>query len=731
MKRLDPFSVPLFGTELVEASAGTGKTHTITTLFLRLLLERRLSVDQILVVTFTKAATAELRDRLRRRLRDAVQAFERAELDGEFGQLVKNSPDRQGDLAWAKKALGAFDQASVFTIHSFCQRALAEFAFESGVRFDLELVADQRALVREIVADFWARELGGASAALVVQLERGGSTLERWKRLAMLALAWPDIVLAPAPRGLDPSPPLERYLSARAAVAQSWPESRTSVERLLADKRTMNQQRYPVDKIGTWLGQLDELLSRRDATLGGWDDDVFDKLRPTALVAGTKSGAVTPRHALFGLMDELALAYAAALAALDDCRIALEHRLVARVRQEMLDKKLSLGVQSFDDLLQQLAHALAGDTGPRLALRLAERYPVALVDEFQDTDPVQYGIFREIWGKAGTLFLIGDPKQAIYGFRGADIFSYLQAARDAGERVFTLGTNRRSDPSLVAALNSLFSRPRAPFVLDGIEFSPVDPAPEASDTLRCQGAPLPPLEIAFLSSVRDMGRDGRINKTSRELAPRVAAHIAADLARGITLDGEPLVPGHMAVLTRSNVQAAELQSELEKLGVDAVLLGDKSVFDTPEASELSFVLRALATPGDERAVIAALASSPFGSRSGRFRRTCAKSRGPGSGRSMRSGVGTAPGSATASSTHFARCCATRACPRGCSRSLQARGGSRTSCTWRSSCTGRPSRSTSAWPGFGAGSTRSDSISTSAATSHPTRSRSDSRATPAR
>ncbi len=195
MTPLSPLAIELRGIQLIEASAGTGKTHTITTLFVRLLLERKVRVDQILVVTFTKAATAELRDRVRRRLGQALAAFRGEDVDPELAELARASRDRVGDVARLEESLSEFDQAAIFTIHGFCQRAIADHAFEGGLGFDLSLVTDQRALVSEAVLDFWVRELSTASPAELEQLAARRVSPRRWQRLAAEVLGAPDLVI--------------------------------------------------------------------------------------------------------------------------------------------------------------------------------------------------------------------------------------------------------------------------------------------------------------------------------------------------------------------------------------------------------------------------------------------------------------------------------------------------------------------------------------------------------
>jgi exodeoxyribonuclease V beta subunit len=505
---LDPLALPLSGTTLIEASAGTGKTHSITTLYTRLLLEAELNVDQILVVTYTNAATAELRARIRRRLHDLLRAFDGETPEDEVQRRFVEKRLAAGlasrDRGRLLAALHGFDLAAIFTIHGFCQRMLQEHAFESGVAFDIELLADQRPLIDEIVLDFWVRELHAAPDDLVQHVLAKNGPLASLKQLADLASLHPEI------EALGP------------AAAENDPETR-------------------------W---------RR-----------------------------------------------------------LQIECMAWVRQELQRRKRAAHVQSFDDLLQRLAEALRSDRGPALAARIRQRLPAALIDEFQDTDPLQYDIFRRIYhGVTGTsLFLIGDPKQAIYAFRGADVFAYLAAKKEAAPAPPLL-TNWRSGPTLIRAINTLFAR-SAPFLLDDIHYEPGRAAAPMSDALGGSAAGLPPFEILLVRREEDT-RSGGITKpwVTQHLNARVAAEIVRFVRSGATIGDRPVQPADVAVLCRTNQQAAGMQEALRALGVPSVLQSEGSVFDTAEAEEVARLLRAMAEPGDSAAIRAALATAALGLR---------------------------------------------------------------------------------------------------------------------
>ncbi|HVO24239.1 MAG TPA: exodeoxyribonuclease V subunit beta [Candidatus Margulisiibacteriota bacterium] len=619
MTRLDPLTVPLRGTTLIEASAGTGKTQTITTLYVRLLIEGALLPSDILVVTYTNAATAELRARVRRRIRDALAALDGGGSDDATLQLLVAHRQAAGTLDADRRALTAalyaFDEAAIFTIHGFCQRILQEHAFESGAPFDAQLVTDPAPLRDEVVRDFWAREIYAASEPFVRYLQDQKVTPARLTRLAQTVVAHPDMPVLPEQvAAMDGT--LAIWQRAAAHAAAVWRAARDQIVDLLETSEALGRNRYPSGTIRTqWAPAIDaELAAPRPGISTRLPK--IEKLTTTAIAQGTKKRCTPPAHPFFDACEALCHADETAVRALGNQHLRLQLDLVHYARHEVPWRHLQANTQSFDDLLHRLDEALAGPAGAPLAARIRSRFRAALIDEFQDTDPVQYDIFRRIYHSTdGSLFLIGDPKQAIYAFRGADVFTYIQSRRDAGAHTYTLATNWRSAQRLVAAVNTLFAQAHDPFVLGAISFQPVDAAPGAQGALGGGGTGQAPLQFLF-ARPRDERR--RINKGSGfdDVTRAVAAEIVRVLTSGttvVTRQAAPEIgPGDIAVLCRTNAQAAGMQAALRALRVPSVLHGDASVFDAPEAAELERVLRGLADPRDPGAVRAALATTLMG-----------------------------------------------------------------------------------------------------------------------
>lgn len=595
--------VVLHGTSLVEAGAGTGKTHTIVELYTRLLLERRLRVSQILVVTYTVAAVAELRGRIRRRL---------LELAG--------LPLPDTDLEWLREALRSFDQAAIFTIHGFCQRALQEHAFESGRGFDTELVSDGRPLLTEVAQDFWVRELY-AAPPFQVEYARSpsarvgpGQLAELAERIAMR----PDIELRPARRPVPDLGVLEKeWRSAFDRVAPVWASDGDEVLEMLA---TAAEQ-----------GQLDKRRYRRDTLHSKWRlamDEAMHVARPgiqrrfdklpllgTSGIANLKNQP-KPAHRFFDLCDELVRAEASLDQGLQDWEASFRHDFVAYASSELVRRKNELEILFFDDLLQGLRDALAGEHGEQVAEAIRLRHPVALIDEFQDTDPIQYEIFRRVWhGQPDhALFLVGDPKQAIYAFRGADVMAYLDARSDAADAVHGLRCNQRADPALVAALNAVFGSAPAPFGREEIPYLPAEARADGHDALsgECIQTGLRILWLSPPAGEQEIPRARGAGEVSRG----VAAEIARLLASEQRIDDRRLVSGDIAVLTRTNRQARSVQAALHENGIVAVLQSGESVFATDEAEELERVMRAMVEPENPAYLRAALATTLLGAEAG-------------------------------------------------------------------------------------------------------------------
>lgn len=629
----DPWlALPLDGVRAIEASAGTGKTFTLATLVLRLVVERGLRIGEILAVTFTEAATQELRTRIRARLLLAARLLDgagdappeaaptRALLDAHLARGGESPAALRRRLCAAAEEI---DLAAIFTIHGFCARALREHALESGQGFDApELLASDRALREEIAADLWrARAADADDADDLLALWPSGP--EALARDLPLLVREPDLRPPDAPLPPDPLPALRAAAAALAAAFRDHGQDFRAALLAAVEGKVLNGQSYKAAWIEALFDALAAWCGRGDAD-EPFEDDRLERLLPESLAARTNKAHAgrTPDSPLCAAIAPYRAALAAAGAYREARRTRLLHRIRTEARERLALRKRERRVRSYDDLIDGLADALADDApnADALARRLRAQYRVALVDEFQDTDPRQWRIFERVFGAGSdhpALFVVGDPKQAIYGFRGGDVETYL-AARAQAQAAPALDRNFRSRPALLRAIAALYAEAgEAAFVDARIGFRDVAPGGVRTDAdfLR-DGAPAPALTLwrASASPPDEKGRAGAWDaEASRALATRacVAAihRLLADARAGrAQLEGRALRPGDIAVLVRTHREATRIRQALAAVGIPAVAAGKQSLFATAEAREIHALLLALLHGGDDGRLRAALAT---------------------------------------------------------------------------------------------------------------------------
>ena len=722
-ERGDAFRAPLDADLPIDASAGTGKTYALTTLVARLIAEEDRRIDELLVVTFTVAAAGELRARVRRTLHEARRTAAGADAQGgDDDQAPRlreawrraNVTDEQARERLVR-ALRDIDRATITTIHGFCQQALNEFALPAGIPFVFKVSGDDALAVGDAVRDFWRRRMVDEPIPLLEYAKSkgfvpgedaggffSGDNTATW---VTRQYARPQEIRG-VPGNLEEEEPGSRDgRSGREREAaeedsgtsnadapsrkkrEEWLEALREAERAWADP-AQRQAFLQVANPERWtVASRKGVGARGHAIIDSFDAGVAEELAPNLVGAfgiralrkglykvGAQKIDPPPSAPLFhhfervgDLGEELGEVWLAGQRRrlLDDVRETLRH-------DAWIDRRLS-----FDSLLVELHHALVAERGPELARRISDRYPIGLIDEFQDTDRLQAEIFRTIYsdrgkpndrnrsdeasgnepggdrashdtaddGSAGggnpsngRLFVVGDPKQSIYRFRGADVFAYLEA-RDRLRKargLFQLETNYRSVHGLIRAVGELFSHPR-PFVLPGFTFEP-SKAPEREraklvvddnddgDAARRPGSdpgPLPPVDadrgrrvagprtgaapfhlvlipegekrnkadLTGLAARQAAGEIARLIALGREGA---AALVSADRSRRTPVDG-----GHIAVLVRTAKQGEAVAKALGDLDIDSVELGTENIFDSEEAGALHRLLCALCLDGSE------------------------------------------------------------------------------------------------------------------------------------
>jgi exodeoxyribonuclease V beta subunit len=618
MRSFDLLNTPLEGTNLIEASAGTGKTYTIEGLFLRLLLEKNLSVREILVVTFTEAATHELKERIRRKLRDAITALGTGRSEDPFlREWIKRASFPRGAVESLREALRTFDEAAIFTIHGFCMRMLHENAFESGSLFDTELLTDQDRLIQEIVDDFWRRTFYAASPLFVNYAL--SSKLRPDTLLSLLRLRQPHLKIIPSAAMPGASAQEEAFKAAFDAVKRAWPSARVRVESILRNDEGLKRNIYRVEKLPLWVTAMDDMVEYRENDSSLFPE--FEKFGRAKIAGSMKKNYAPPEHPFFVLCESLLRARERLEEAYASKLLGLKVRLFQEAEEELNRRKKDRNIQSYEDLLLRLQRALEGRGGKALARAIKTKFRAALIDEFQDTDPVQYAIFRAVFNRKGNiLFFVGDPKQAIYTFRGADIFAYMKAAADVTCR-YTLAENWRSEPKLIDAINTLFSNSKRPFFYESIPFVPSQPASaQGTDRLTIRSEPAPSFHVWFMDARRWAEHGQGISK--KRARPEIVEVVAAEISRllnlgksGKALIGErALKAGDLAVLVRKNKEAVLMQRALSRLNIPSVMYSTENLFDSWEALEMERFLAAVAEPNKVGLLKAALSTEIVGNK---------------------------------------------------------------------------------------------------------------------
>lgn len=612
------WQVDLNGSMLIEASAGTGKTYTIGNLYLRHILDGR-SPAEILVVSFTNAATDELKLRIRKRLSQAIQLFEGMKPDDDFLhhlqlKISQSDPEMVEAIRLRLQlALRNMDEAAIFTIHGFCQVALNEFALKGNHHFEQNITANDAPLWDNALKDWWRARCYPMPA-------------DHWHLLNMSDIDLPS--MAEALKELrrhrsqhfvpEHVPGLEdifaRWESTATDLqnlAKDWQIERETIREALLNSKAISQS------------QKSKLSRKRLPDLIDNLDDYFQMAAPLMIpdilwalsTLGVDTDTMTSK---IGKDESLKQPFFESVESVRVSVEALQRNVRRRLILDAMDycsERVSLqknrsNLVSFDDQIDNLLVALRSVDGDKLAEQLAQRFPIAMIDEFQDTDSAQYELFQRIYQSTDktSLGLIGDPKQAIYGFRGADIFTYIGVSQSTQIRHYSLTTNWRSDPDLITAINEVFAYRDASFVFDdAIGFYPALAANrERNDLLLIDGQHSKPLNIWQLP-VDEKSKSFSNAKLQAQINQAICDEIIKLLSHG-EINGNPVKSNDIAVLVRSTWQGEELREVMIENGLSAISIGRDSIFSSEEAGQLLPLLEAIATPTNESVSRKALAS---------------------------------------------------------------------------------------------------------------------------
>lgn len=651
MKPLDPVALDLQQNSLIEASAGTGKTYTITTLYLRAILGllspegelQPVDIKKILVVTFTDAATKELKSRLRAKLLEAqdvllslsaklgledpelslgnAEAQQIADIGFNIDPTLSTLFDQyehkcavQFGLTKPEAFLKAFnliqhailfiDESSVFTIHGFCQRCLTQFAFETQSDFERKMELDYLPAQEKALYDFWRKHavgLTGLEFELFSQLWRSPESLHA----EIKSILGKPIAVSPEISKADYEIELKRYQQKLEQVRQQWNALNFSA---VIQESGLNKRLKAYKNLALLTPFLSGDVIRPHFTDSErWESWGSSILADQSKYSKNKMCIVSP---IIKLIDELAELEQAFV----KTRFKAYWLGCAKQNIEALMKQ-GLSEQQIitpDDLLTSLQAAVAEHDNEALLAMIRQSYPLAFIDEFQDTDPVQYTIFSSIYQPDGpdhqaNMILIGDPKQAIYKFRGADIYTYIRAKTAIHQaRHFTLTKNYRSHPELISSVNYLFEHSQLQFEHDAIPFMPVTAgrtfSPESIPLDRETGA----LEVGHLI----LQEDNKKGISSKEGDLALAKWCVLDMVSQLKKNSR-LTTGDMCILVRNRGQAKLIKSCLKQVGLDSVYLSRDGIFKSYLAKHLYLVLSAVVAPHKEQLIKTALATSLF------------------------------------------------------------------------------------------------------------------------
>lgn len=588
--------VALDGSNLIEASAGTGKTYSIAILVLRMLLEKELSIKEILMVTFTKAAVSELEERIRLFVRQAYRTCEGEDIeDATIARIVARAQEQSGTervRELLNEARLFLDETSVMTIHSFCQQSLSEFAFETDQLFGAEILQDTSALIEQEVNRFWRENVTMLEPALLKALLKVG--LCRQMIYEMIG------------KHLDGM----RYLSYDPHKKYSFTQEEQGaiLENITQAEAVYNAFQSElcaqVERSGEQLRGLCEGNSHaRKGVLPTLDDpQAF-----LALIHSKKETAYIQK--LFPEWLEKTERASELQEAVKEASLEAQERILHLATQwtaERIDRfKRENSLLTFNDMIVKLSEALGKTKGERLIAELRKKYKAVFIDEFQDTDRHQYHIFRTAFGAETILFFIGDPKQSIYAWRQADLDTYFRASHEV-DHVYSMNQNYRSSKSYIQAMNAFFL-PEEGFDTfhfegdtDGIQYVPVEsPDPNRKGRLTYQGDESIPISLFAKANKEEV---------NQAICRQIALLLEDEEWRIEKGNGSRSIrPQDIGVLVRKSAEGKAIQRILGQMGIPAITLDDSRVLQSNEAQYLYYILKALADP-NEKSISTALLS---------------------------------------------------------------------------------------------------------------------------
>jgi len=605
--------IPLQGKHLIEASAGTGKTFNITRLYLRLLLEKQLPVEQILVMTFTKDATEELRGRIDSFIRQALNEWDELIVSDEFFKAISQHITEKSAKIRLRQALLFLDEAAIFTIHGFCKRVLSQHAFSSGVAFNAQMETSCQDLVIQACQD-WYRVLAKDTPEQFTQV------IEFWPNPLNFLSQFSKAISKQSELDVVDASEIEQQFNELVKEAIYSLENNVPVltHYLIDVKKGADKEKrqYELDTLIIWLKRLVADLS------------VANEKMPDAFIDGKRYARSAGKVELLSIFEAVKVVKTEVKSLAK--RIAKAQALmivrlgIYKIRENIIEQKNNANLLSFDDLISTLAHCLKTENIDNksseisLAQTLFEQYPVALVDEFQDTDPLQFSIIESIYYQQtqAALYMIGDPKQAIYGFRGGDVFAYLSAREDCDQQ-WLMDTNWRSTPMMISGYNRLFYGEKVPEQLDDnqgnsdvfgydIPYVPVKASPPA--LLKQNANTDSGKALQFVHFVDEAAKKSVAQSVRPTMATWCANEIMTLLGNVHDSNEPKLTAKDIAILVRDGAEARDIKHALEHANLASVFMSNRAnLMKSEQAQQLIQVLKGILFVENERYFSAAIA----------------------------------------------------------------------------------------------------------------------------
>ncbi len=588
MPELNNATLPLSGSHLIEASAGTGKTHNIIRIYLRLLIEKEYRVDQILVMTFTNAATAELRNRLSSFLRATLRDWQTS--TDPLVENLRQIVDQDKAHLLINTAILQLDEATIFTIHSFCKRALSQQAFFSGMSFNAHLDGDSN-LIQQQAVDDWYRNMGARAEFECIY--------NTWPTPEQFANHWRQLIHSNdeliKPEAIDVSLLFESFCA-------HWPEEQAEfIKQNIESKRLKDENKRAQNRL-----DFDCFMSAAENLDIKYVERLSEDTIARCFKGATKEKGLPTSNALLKAVLHNARVK----------KIILALEGIEFIKAKVTLEKSRLDQLDFNDLIIQLKNALYGDNKETLRAVLLEQFPAVLVDEFQDTDPDQYSILEAIYHQQPNAFvcMIGDPKQAIYSFRGGDVFAYMKAKTQTNEQ-WTMNTNYRSCPSVIDGYNKIFladkSQSNSETFGFGIHYTRVEAPADATSVVYSDQEHRNAVQWVNFEPEQPSSRG--LNKEFQQVIARWCSQEIVQLITHTHANDTPVKPGEIALLVRGYSEAELLQKVLSDAGINSVYLSARNdVFSTIEAGELYKLLSGIWLLENDRSFVAALASRWIG-----------------------------------------------------------------------------------------------------------------------